>query len=139
MKILSLFLFIEFTATFVLAQNPIQASIKEFIDDPALKHSSVSFAAADVESGELIASFHPDQSLPTASTAKLLSTATALRILGPNYRAKTKLYYDGIIDSSGVLHGNIWIRGGGDPAIGSKYFNNEENQLSFFNAWITVW
>lgn len=136
MKIVSLSLLFQFTCIFLLAQHPIQNAIEAFVNDPSMVNASISFEVKDLKSATIIASYQPNLSLPTASTAKLFSTATALEILGPDYRAMTRVYYDGTIDSLGVLHGNIWIQGGGDPSIGSKYFNEEGHQLDFFNEWM---
>ena len=62
-----------------------------------------------------------------ASTMKLITTATALEVLGRDYQFMTSLAYDGYIDSNGLLMGNIHIIGSGDPTIGSKYFSEQAN------------
>ncbi|MDX2360487.1 MAG: D-alanyl-D-alanine carboxypeptidase/D-alanyl-D-alanine-endopeptidase [Crocinitomicaceae bacterium] len=124
MKILSLLLLTLFLSlNSVYGQNRIQTAIDNLNNDPALKHASISFKVIDLATNKTIARLNPSLTMPTASTAKLFSTATALELLGANYRPETRLYYDGSIDSSGILHGNLWIRGGGDPSFGSKYFN----------------
>lgn len=138
MKILSLLLLVlNFGVYSVLAQNPIQTGIDQFANDPALKHASISFKVIDLSTGATVSSYSPDLTLPTASTAKLFSTATALEILGPDFRATTRIYYDGVLDSAGILNGNIWIRGGGDPSLGSKYFTSATEQMKFMNDWAT--
>lgn len=58
-----------------------------------------------------------------ASITKVISTATALELLGPDYTYKTTIEHDGTI-TDGVLHGNLYIRGGGDPTLGSYYLGN---------------
>ncbi|MEM8909128.1 MAG: D-alanyl-D-alanine carboxypeptidase/D-alanyl-D-alanine-endopeptidase, partial [Bacteroidota bacterium] len=68
------------------------------------------------------ASHHPDQSLIPASSLKVVTTAMALKFLGSDYTFKTTLEYDGQIDEAGVLQGNLYIRGGGDPTLGSHHF-----------------
>lgn len=137
MKILSLFLLLTITSVnLLIAQSDIQTLVKQFENDPDLTHASISFKAIDISSNEVIASINSSTTLPTASTAKLFSTATALEILGPNHRPITRIYYDGVIDSAGVLNGNIWIRGGADPTFGSKYFTNENSKKLIFNNWI---
>ena len=84
--------------------------------------------------GQVIASKNPEVCLSPASTVKLFSTATALETLGKDYTPKTRLYIDGqIIDST--LNGNLWIRGGGDASLGSKYYNEEGTESSFLEAW----
>jgi D-alanyl-D-alanine carboxypeptidase/D-alanyl-D-alanine-endopeptidase (penicillin-binding protein 4) len=50
---------------------------------------------------------------------KLLTSATALSVLKSNYLFKTELYYDGEIDETGLLQGNIYIAGGFDPELKS--------------------
>ena len=137
MKILSLILLIVFYGVnSIFAQNTIQTSIEHFTNDASLKHASISFKVTDLATGTTVSEFNPNVTLPTASTAKLFSTATALDILGPDYRATTRIYRDGEIDSAGVLNGTLWIRGGGDPSLGSKYFNQEDHQLDFLDNWV---
>lgn len=123
---------------YVFAQNAIDQAISTFVNSSGMEHASISFHVIDATSGTLISQHNSKQSMPTASTAKLFSTATALDILGPNFRPKTRIYTDGQIDSTGKLVGNLWIRGGGDPSIGSKYFLEEGHELDELNIWVTT-
>ena len=50
---------------------------------------------------------------------KLFTTATALSRLGPESRIPTKVLSDGRLDADGVLHGSLYLQGGGDPALGT--------------------
>jgi D-alanyl-D-alanine carboxypeptidase/D-alanyl-D-alanine-endopeptidase (penicillin-binding protein 4) len=72
-----------------------------------------------------------------ASVTKVFSTASALYILGKVKTFKTLLEYDGSIDSNGILYGNIYIKGGGDPSLGSPLFN-KDNPLQFIQNWVSV-
>jgi D-alanyl-D-alanine carboxypeptidase/D-alanyl-D-alanine-endopeptidase (penicillin-binding protein 4) len=73
--------------------------------------------------------------LSPASNLKLITTAAGLETLGKNYRFKTYLAYDGHIDfDKKILFGNLIIKGGGDPTLGSKYFS-ETQDAAFFNQW----
>lgn len=119
----------------VVAQNVIESALNEFTSYSDFENASIGFAAYDLENNKLIASNNYKVALPTASTAKLFSTASAIELLGPNYKPTTKIYYDGYIDSANVLYGNIWIRGGGDPTLGSKYFTNDETKNDFLKSW----
>ncbi len=139
MKIVSIALIhLIFVINVVFGQSSIQSVADQFAHDPALKHGSVSFVVIDLETGKPIASVNSDLTLPTASTTKLFSTATALDILGPDYRPSTKIYHDGYIDSTGTLYGNVWVKGGGDPALGSKYFTNETTKRDFLKNWVNA-
>ncbi|MCO4815400.1 MAG: D-alanyl-D-alanine carboxypeptidase/D-alanyl-D-alanine-endopeptidase [Flavobacteriales bacterium] len=136
MKILSLcILFIFCVVNLNFGQINIQNELDKFINDPNLTHASISVNVIDLETNISISSKNPELRLATASTAKLFSSATALEILGDDFRAKTRMYYDGEIDSNGILHGNIWIRGGGDPSFGSKYFPKEK---PIFEDWVNA-
>lgn len=136
MKIVRTFLLsLIFLSNLCFAQNSIDNAINAFASSTGLEHASISFQVVDLETNSSISVLNPKLSLATASTAKLFSTATALDILGPKYKAKTRIYIDGKIDSNGILNGDLWIRGGGDPSIGSKYFNKEGSQLAFMNTW----
>ncbi|OFZ14439.1 MAG: D-alanyl-D-alanine carboxypeptidase/D-alanyl-D-alanine-endopeptidase [Bacteroidetes bacterium RIFCSPHIGHO2_02_FULL_44_7] len=139
MKILRLILFLAISLlNSVSAQNPIQLSIDRFAADPSMSSASITFKVVDLDQGNTVAEYQPFLTMPTASIAKLFSTATALELLGPDFRAQTRLYHDGTIDSLGVLHGNLWIRGGGDPSLGSKYFHEDAQQLVFLDEWIAA-
>ena len=59
---------------------------------------------------------------PLASNMKLFTTSTALSKLGPEHRIPTKVFRDGKVDADGVLHGSLYLQGGGDPALGTPSF-----------------
>ena len=129
------FLFCLFLVQISWSQLSVQQTLNAFVQDGVNKHAKISFEAIDLKSGEVIAAYHENQAIPGASTTKLFSTASAFEILGENYRMKTTIYCDGFIDKDSVLHGNIWIRGGGDVSLGSKFFTFENQELQFLVAW----
>lgn len=136
MKVLTSIIFISILVlNYTVAQNKVQVSIDEFAESSGLKQASVSFQVIDLATGNAVASYDPNRAMPTASTAKLFSTATALEILGEDYRATTRIYSDGQVDSTGKLSGNLWIRGGGDPSLGSAYYVNKQHRRDFLYAW----
>jgi len=109
--------------------------LKEMSAFPDFKTAGFAFYALDIQSGETIASVNLDLALKPASTLKLLSTATALQLLGPDFRFETSIAYTGEIDTANkLLIGNIIIIGGGDPALGSKYFDSTKER-QFLNEW----
>ncbi len=69
--------------------------------------------------GQTIIDIDADNMLLPASNMKLISTGAALHALGGDYRYKTSIGYDGNI-IEGVLIGDLYIIGGGDPTIASK-------------------
>ena len=61
-------------------------------------------------------SHRADQPVNPASVMKLVSTFAALDLLGPAYTWTTTVHTDGTL-ADGVLQGNLYIRGNGDPKL----------------------
>ncbi len=106
--------------------------VKEMAQSPDLKNGLVAVAVYDAKTGEKLYVRNENLSISTASTTKLFSTAAAISVLG-NKQLETRFYKDGEIKDS-VLYGNLWIRGGGDPSLGSSYLKN--NASAFLNEWV---
>lgn len=66
--------------------------------------------------------------LNLASTMKLLTSYAGLSLLGPAYRWKTEIYIDGPLQN-GVLNGNLYIKGYGDPSFSTDDFSQLLNRL----------
>jgi D-alanyl-D-alanine carboxypeptidase/D-alanyl-D-alanine-endopeptidase (penicillin-binding protein 4) len=66
--------------------------------------------------GKIIYSNNASHLFLPASCIKLMTAAAALDLLGPDYRFRTVVYTDGQIEK-GVVTGNLWIRGSGDPEL----------------------
>jgi serine-type D-Ala-D-Ala carboxypeptidase/endopeptidase (penicillin-binding protein 4) len=112
-----------------------QVQIEKFLSDSSMVHSSVSISIIDAETGSIIFQYNPDKSLTQASILKLITTAAALEMLGKDYTFKTIVGYSGKIKKgSKVLDGNIIIKGGGDPTLGSENF--PEYYAGFIDKWI---
>jgi PBP4 family serine-type D-alanyl-D-alanine carboxypeptidase len=65
----------------------------------------------------LLFSHNADDSFVPASNQKLLLSAAALAQLGPDYRFRTLLFADAAPEGSSVIHGNIYLKGYGDPTL----------------------
>ncbi len=85
----------------------------------SLEHSIVGIYAVNSNTGEVLIDKNSDLSLVPASCMKVVTTAAALHILGADHRFETHLEYNGVIGPDKILKGNIYIRGGGDPCLGS--------------------
>ncbi|MBN2663892.1 MAG: D-alanyl-D-alanine carboxypeptidase/D-alanyl-D-alanine-endopeptidase [Bacteroidales bacterium] len=116
----------------------VNLELKRLQDDPDLAYGSIGFYAIDVNTGEVIAELNPDLGLKSASTMKVITSAAALEVLSPTYKFETQLQYDGYIDTAtNTLHGNIYIKGGADPTLGSKYFTSTKYK-QFLKEWVYV-
>ncbi|MGV6861685.1 MAG: D-alanyl-D-alanine carboxypeptidase/D-alanyl-D-alanine endopeptidase [Putridiphycobacter sp.] len=116
--------------------NPVQDYAVSMLNYGTLAHAPFSFYVQDLNSKEVIADVNSDMSIPSASTMKLVTTASAIKILGTKYRFKTKIGYSGTIDTlTQTLNGDLYIIGGGDPTLGSKYYNKKGKEKDFLKAW----
>lgn len=71
--------------------------------------------------GDTLFARNPDAPMIPASTMKLFTTAIALERLGPEHTFSTDILRDGQLDNAGVVHGNLILRGDGDPAFGTRF------------------
>lgn len=100
-------------------KDQIDIAVNSVMSDPVLRNASWGFVIYDPKTKKVINSFNETSSLIPASTTKLLTTETAVAILGMKYTWQTQLEYSGSIDESGTLNGNLYIVGSGDPSLGT--------------------
>ena len=96
---------------------------------PITGQANMSVLVQNLNTGEVIDEYRSDKVVPPASVMKLLTTAAALEMMGPGFRFPTVLEYTGTIEN-GVLHGDLYVRGGCDPSLGWKGRN------AFLNQWV---
>jgi D-alanyl-D-alanine carboxypeptidase/D-alanyl-D-alanine-endopeptidase (penicillin-binding protein 4) len=84
--------------------------------------ASSGLMVVDAETEEVVCAANAEAPLPLASNTKLFTTSTALAKIGPTTRIPTKVLTDGTIDENGVLHGSLYLQGGGDPALATPAF-----------------
>lgn len=101
----------------IIGQSPLAVALGPVAEDPLFTASAVSVQVVNVRTGEEVYSWGDDKPLVPASTMKLLTTATALRALGPNYRFPTWVLHDGELGADGVLAGSLYVKGQGDPTM----------------------
>lgn len=109
------------TATLMLmsaaAQN-VQSLVDKLDSQEPLRSSSWGVLAVDGH-GRTLASLNPQRKLSPASNMKLITTGLAIKTIGPDYCFHTHIGYDGTI-TDGVLHGDLYIIGGGDPTLATS-------------------
>lgn len=96
----------------------------------------------DVESGSILYSYDPYREVTPASVMKTITTATALELIGADYRYPTTIECDGKT-TDGILYGNLYIRGSGDPTLGSSHFATDRSTYTpsrntFIPEWISA-
>jgi serine-type D-Ala-D-Ala carboxypeptidase/endopeptidase (penicillin-binding protein 4) len=71
----------------------------------------------DLDSGATLYSRAPDVARMPASVNKLYTTSAALERYGAEGQLNTEVLGDAHLDDAGVVAGNLYLRGGGDPTF----------------------
>ncbi|MEX0960765.1 MAG: D-alanyl-D-alanine carboxypeptidase/D-alanyl-D-alanine-endopeptidase [Burkholderiales bacterium] len=91
------------------------------LEQAGVPQEAVGAYVLNASSGEAELAFGENRGMNPASVIKLLTAFAALELLGPAYRLKTEAYLDGeLID--GRLHGNLVVKGYGDPRFTLERF-----------------
>ncbi|WP_161966173.1 D-alanyl-D-alanine carboxypeptidase/D-alanyl-D-alanine endopeptidase [Steroidobacter cummioxidans] len=81
----------------------------------------VSIYVRDANTNEVVLGINDNQPRSPASVIKVLTTYVALDTLGPSYTWKTRAYSNGPL-ANGVLNGDLFVVGGGDPYMTSEHW-----------------
>ncbi len=109
----------------------VQDFVTNWHKSKTMQSASVSFYAQSVKGESIKIAYNASQSLSPASCLKLVSSGAALGILGENFRFETQLAYSGTV-KNGILEGNVYIIGGGDPTLGI------ENLEKLMQEWVEI-
>ena len=105
-------------AVLAQGQNAAQKYVEQLKTTDELKEAVWGIKAVKAGGGT-VAEFNSGTRMMPASNVKVFTTGLALNELGSDYRFKTRLAYTGSIED-GVLKGDLYIVGGGDPTIGAR-------------------
>jgi len=112
------------TITGLNAQQTLQTYLNGLSSKTGLESALIGICVKQAD-GNKIASLNENILLSPASCQKIVTTSTALLMLGPDFQFKTLLQYDGSFNTeTGTLKGNIYLCGGGDPTLGSEKYSS---------------
>ncbi|MCW3087132.1 MAG: D-alanyl-D-alaninecarboxypeptidase/D-alanyl-D-alanine-endopeptidase [Sediminibacterium sp.] len=117
-------------------REKLAAATQRLLADPQMKHAILGLSVSGSQAGESIFEVNAQVGLAPASCQKTITSAAAMELLGPAYRYRTTLGYDGTL-SKGILKGNLYLLGSGDPSLGSwRYDSTKEEKI--INGWLRV-
>ncbi|WP_320535173.1 D-alanyl-D-alanine carboxypeptidase/D-alanyl-D-alanine endopeptidase [Robbsia andropogonis] len=90
--------------------------------------SSISALVIRLDTDQRVLDYNTQRPMAPASTMKTLTTYAALSLLGANFRWTTSAFVDGPIQN-GVLNGNLYIEGTGDPFLVPEQLTDLINQI----------
>lgn len=80
-----------------------------------LRYGTTGLFVADARTGEALFSVNADDPLNPASNVKMISTAAALELLGPDFRYPTRVL--GATPDGSAVHGDVYLLGSYDPTL----------------------
>jgi len=98
--------------------------VNAIISQPSQKKVRFSIHIVKADSGRTVYSHNATEPLVPASNMKIITSAAALKFLGPDYRYKTKI---------GLCDDTLVVIGSGDPLFGDKDTDAKYNRK---NGWI---
>ena len=117
------------------AQSTLLAQrIRQVTSRPEYRHASFGIEVYSLDDNKVVFARDADKLFTPASTTKLLTMGSALRLLGDDFRFHTRIYRTGPIDSDGTLKGDLILVASGDPDLsgriqpdGTLAFENEDH------------
>lgn len=103
--------------------------------ESGMQHGILAVSVYNITRDKPVYNYNQQLSLVPGSVNKIFTTGIGFAQLGGRFRFLTRLAIRGNVDRDGVLHGNIYIIGGGDPTLGSHRFR-QTSVDSLFDNWM---
>lgn len=110
-------------------RTPAAPRIEALLAEPAFAGMQWGILVVDPRTGASIYERNPDLRLVPASNTKVPVTVAALGILGPDYRWDTA-FYATTPSIDGIVRGDLYLVGTGDPTLGAPFHDPPESALS---------
>lgn len=94
----------------------VQSRLDMLLKSDMFETSTVGLMVYDLTADSVIYRYNEKQLMRPASTLKMMVAVAALDCLGKDYQYSTALYNTGHVEG-GVLHGDLYCKGGFDPAF----------------------
>jgi len=94
----------------------LQATLDQRLNDKTLKEASIGVFIQSLGDGQIWYEHNTNKTFIPASNAKIVTAILALEYLKPEYHFTTRLLSAGT-RADGVLDGDLYLQGGGDPSL----------------------
>jgi D-alanyl-D-alanine carboxypeptidase/D-alanyl-D-alanine-endopeptidase (penicillin-binding protein 4) len=99
------------------ARAALPGGVARALHEAGIPLSSVSVVVREAGAPRPLFAHDGNRPMNPASLMKLVTSFAALDLLGRDYRWRTEAYLGGRLDGAGVLHGDLVLKGYGDPKI----------------------
>lgn len=108
----------------------LEEEIEAIISTPLLDQVNWGILILDPEEGRVLYSRNAHRKFVPASNMKVLSTATAISLLGPDHRFETSIWGVGDLErGAGRWNGDLVLRPTGDPTFSERFYPTAEAPL----------
>ena len=110
---------------FILPRRPlanVRKTVDEIIEQNSLREG-ITATLFDFKKNEILESHNKELKLPLASVAKAVTAVYGIETIGEEHKFTTDLFTDGVV-KNGILEGNIYLIGGGDPSLSTDDLRN---------------
>jgi D-alanyl-D-alanine carboxypeptidase/D-alanyl-D-alanine-endopeptidase (penicillin-binding protein 4) len=98
----------------------LKAALDEVFSAPAFSRAKLGVLVAEADTGKPLYARGEKTALNAASNVKIVTSAAALALLGPDYRWKTTLSMSANGKSGAEIGGDLYLRGFGDPTLNTE-------------------
>ncbi|WP_373046446.1 D-alanyl-D-alanine carboxypeptidase/D-alanyl-D-alanine-endopeptidase [Vulgatibacter sp.] len=109
-------------------ERELREAVERILDSTPLGRARTGVLIYDLETKRPVYEHNADELLNPASNMKILTTVAALSRLGPGFRYATEFYVDQE-PVGGVVQGNLYVRGKGDPSLDTERLYRIVRQL----------
>jgi serine-type D-Ala-D-Ala carboxypeptidase/endopeptidase (penicillin-binding protein 4) len=113
--------------------STVEQRLASLLTHPTATGSSASIRISEVGTGKLLAQRNGTRPVIPASNQKVITTAAALELLGPDFEFVTTVSTRGSVGVGGTLRGDLKVTGRGDPTIGARFHDGKTTAV--FVEW----
>jgi serine-type D-Ala-D-Ala carboxypeptidase/endopeptidase (penicillin-binding protein 4) len=111
----------------------LQHDLAAVFDAAVMAHAQWGVVVRSLDSGETLYELNGSKLMMPASNMKIVTLAGAAHTIGWNTRFTTTLETAGTVEA-GVLRGDLFVRGGGDPTINTR----NARGAAVFSEWVAA-
>ena len=119
------------SAQSLLAQDALETRIQRVMDRAEFVHASWGMEFYDLGAQRPVFGVNRERLFVPGSTTKLVTVGTALELLGPDHRFRTRVYRTGPI-RGGAIDGDLVLVASGDPNVSGRL--KPDGSLGFTNV-----
>ncbi len=110
----------------------LRSDLARIFADPNFANAQWGVEVISLDHGDILFEHNATRLYMPASNNKIVTAASALIRLGPDFRFETRVSADGMV-SDGALKGNLIITGAGDPTLAPRFHENDPFRV--FKEW----